>query len=245
LGDNIISVTSERVVYDGQLGKLQQHSHATLALLVGVEQPFSLSAAGVTSSCSLALVPAGVEHELDFFGARAIVVYVEPHDAEYAGFHRAAAGSCRAANSLSAPWLAAIATWSQRRDCRPLLTCAAEAFRTSPAALDRRVLDLAAHFNRGELLDAEMPEMAARVGLSSSRLVHLIKSELGVGVRRLKQHYRFKVVARAAADGQNLTTAAHAAGFADSGHFSRTFLQTFGMSPSKVLLRGIGTDYLT
>jgi AraC-like DNA-binding protein len=73
----------------------------------------------------------------------------------------------------------------------------------------------------------------------------LIKSELGVGVRRLKQHYRFKLVARAAAEGKNLTAAAHAAGFADSGHFSRTFLETFGLSPSKVLLRGAGTDFLT
>lgn len=237
-------MTSECVVYDGQLGQLQQHSHATLALLVGAERPFSLGAAGATSSCSVALVPAGVGHELDFFGARAIVVYVEPHEVGYAGFHHAAAGSCRSVDALNAPWSAAIAAWSQQRDCRSLLACAAEAFRVSPAALDRRVLELAAHFNRGELLNAEMPEMAARVGLSPSRLVHLIKSELGVGVRRLKQHYRFKVVARAAADGQSLTTAAHAAGFADSGHFSRTFLQTFGLSPSKVLLQGAGTDYL-
>lgn len=238
-------MTSERIVYDGQLGKLQQHSHATLALLLGVERPFTLIAEGVTSQVSVAIVPAGVEHELDFFGTRALVVYVEPHDGSYAGFHRAAAGSCPSVATLSTTWSGAIAAWSERQQCEPLLDCAAEVFGAPPAALDRRVRELAASFNRGELLDAEMPEMAGSVGLSSSRLVHLIKAELGVGVRRLKQHYRFKLVARAAAEGQNLTEAAHAAGFADSGHFSRTFLETFGLSPSKVLLRGAGTDFLT
>ena len=238
-------MTPERIVYDGQLGKLQQHSHATLALLLGVERPFTLVTEVGTSSCSVAIVPAGVEHELDFFGARAVVVYVEPHDASYAGYHRAAAGTCPFIATLSAPWLTAITAWSERQHCEQLLACAAEVFRAPRAAVDRRVRELAASFNRGELLDAEMPEMAASIGLSSSRLVHLIKSELGVGVRRLKQHYRFKLVARAAAEGQNLTAAAHAAGFADSGHFSRTFLETFGLSPSKVLLRGVGTDFLT
>jgi len=245
LRENVISVTSERVIYDGQLGKLQRHSHATLALLVGVERPFSLGTAAGISSCSVAIVPAGVEHELDFFGARAIVVYVEPHDAGYASFHRAAAGSCPTLAELAQPWASALDEWSERQDCRPLLARATDAFRASPATLDRRIRELAARFNRGELLDADMQELAARVGLSTSRLVHLIKAELGVGVRRLKQHYRFKMVARATAAGQNLTAAAHAAGFADSGHFSRTFLVTFGLSPSKILLRDAGTDFLT
>ena len=37
---------------------------------------------------------------------------------------------------------------------------------------------------------------------------------------------------RTAAGGDNLTTAAHAAGFADQAHFSRAFRRTFGAPPS-------------
>lgn len=245
MGDSTISVTRERLIYDGPLGKLQTHSHATLALLVGVEQPFLLTTALATTSCSVAIVPACVQHELDFHDKRSIVVYVEPHDVRYGSFHRAAAGSCRALDALTPSWLTAIDSWSNRRDCDGLVSCAAETFGAAPVTLDRRVRELAACFNRGELLDAEATEMAARVELSPSRLIHLIKAELGVGVRRLKQHYRFKLVALAAAEGRNLTDAAHAAGFADSGHFSRTFLKTFGLNPGKVLLRAPGPEFLT
>ena len=245
MGENTISVSTERLVYDGQLGQLQAHSHAVLALLVGVERPFGLGAHGVTTSCSVAIVPAGVEHELDFHGARVLVVYVEPHDLSYGSFHHALAGRCGTLKDFSERWQQAIAAWSARQDCGALLACSEEAFRISSTALDRRVRDLAGCFNRGELLDADMNELGARAQLSPSRLVHLIKAQLGVGVRRLKQHYRFKLVARAAAEGQNLTSAAHAAGFADSGHFSRTFLETFGLSPSKVLLRRAGAAYRT
>jgi len=48
-------------------------------------------------------------------------------------------------------------------------------------------------------------------------------------------------VAAHALEGASLTEAAHAAGFFDSAHFSRTFRQTFGFAPSTVLgatLRG-------
>lgn len=237
LSDSTISVTAERVVFDGPLGKLQTHSHGVLALLLGVERPFVLQTASASTPCAFAVVPAAVEHGLDFRGGRAIVVYVEPHDPSYASFHRAAAGACPTLPKLSAPWRRAVAAWTSRQDCRPLLSCAREVMAAPAVVLDPRVRKVAGRFNRGELLNAPVSELAKQVRLSPSRLVHLVTAELGVGLRRMKQHYRFKLVALAAARGQNLTTAAHAAGFADSGHFSRTFLETFGLSPSKVLLR--------
>jgi AraC-like DNA-binding protein len=235
--DQIISVTPERVVFDGRLGKLRQHSHAVLALLVGVERRFQLVTADGTLSCAVAVVPAAVPHELDFHGRRTIVAYVEPHDPSYAAFHRGAAGQCPYRARLDGAWKKALADWSTKEDVCSLLALARDTFGDGRARLDPRVSRLASWFSRGELLDAPFAEMASRLRLSSSRLVHLLTDELGVGVRRLKQHYRFKQVALEAARGQNLTTAAHAAGFADSGHFSRTFTETFGLSPSQVLLR--------
>jgi AraC-like DNA-binding protein len=237
VSEQVISVTPERVVFDGRLGKLRQHSHAVLALLVGVERPFRLVTAEGVSACAVAVVPAAVLHELDFHGRRTLVVYVEPHASDYAAFHRGAAGRCPQRDHLNAAWQGALATWSSAQDARALLAVARAEFGDEHARLDPRVSRLATCFSRGELLDAPLASMASRLRLSSSRLVHLLTDELGVGVRRLKQHYRFKQVALGAASGENLTTAALAAGFADSGHFSRTFAETFGLSPSQVLLR--------
>jgi AraC-like DNA-binding protein len=239
LADPSISISKERIVFDGPLGKLRPHSHAVLALLVGLERTFELETERGSESCAVAVVPAGVEHVLNFHGKRALVIYVEPHDPSYAAFHRGAAGACPSLPRLDAAWRRALSDWTHRQDCRALLALSHDVMATPTRPLDRRVRELAASFNRGLLLDAPADELGASVQLSASRLVHLLKTELGVGIRRLKQHYRFKLVAAAATSGQSLTTAAHAAGFADSGHFSRSFLETFGISPSQVLLRAV------
>lgn len=233
----VISITPERVVFDGRLGALKQHSHAVVALLIGLERSFRLTTAAGSTSCAVAVVPASVPHVLDFHGARTFVMYVEPHAADYASFHRGAAGACPTLARLDETWRRSLSAWIAGADTRPLLRLARETFGVPGAKLDRRVERLAGCFSRGELLEAPMIALAARVRLSPSRLVHLLTDELGVGVRKLKQHYRFKLAALAVARGDTLTTAAHDAGFADSGHFSRTFTETFGLSPSQVLLR--------
>ena len=92
---------------------------------------------------------------------------------------------------------------------------------------------------RGRFADRlSVDEFAEDVGLSGSRLMHLFQAELGVPFRRLRNWERMRVVARARADGSNLTTACLAAGFADSSHFTRSFRQSFGLPPSAVLHRG-------
>lgn len=235
--DQVISITPERIVFEGRLGALKQHSHAVLALLVGLERPFRLTTGAGAVSCAVASVPASVLHVLDFHGARTLVVYVEPHDAHYAAFHRGAAGACPTLTRLDRSWDRALSRWSKERDVHPLLELARTTFGAPNARIDRRVGRLAGCFSRGELLDAPISALAARARLSPSRLVHLLKDELGVGVRRLKQHYRLKLVALATLRGQTLTAAAHDAGFADSAHLSRTFSETFGLNPSRVLLR--------
>jgi len=232
-----LSITKEDVVFDGELGRLKPHRHAVVALLLGLERSFDLVTACQSGPCAVAIVPAGVEHALDFHGARSLVIYVEPHDRGYSAFHRAAGGRCPTLPELTAPWRQALARWHRRRDSRPIVALAHDTLAAPGPGLDPRLRVLAGYFNRGLLLESPATELGQKVRLSPSRLVHLTKTELGVGLRRLKLHYRFKLVAAAALSGKNLTTAAHAAGFADSGHFSRSFAETFGLNPSEVLLR--------
>jgi AraC-like DNA-binding protein len=40
------------------------------------------------------------------------------------------------------------------------------------------------------------------------------------------------------ADGDSITAAAHAAGFADGPHFTRAFKSMFGLAPSEVMSTG-------
>ncbi len=77
-------------------------------------------------------------------------------------------------------------------------------------------------------------ELAARAGLSEGRFLHLFSQTTGLPMRRYMLWRRIIRTVDAINSGADLTTAAHLAGFSDSAHFSRTFRQTFGLSPSTI-----------
>ncbi len=79
-----------------------------------------------------------------------------------------------------------------------------------------------------------LPSMAKELGLAASTLSHVLKREIGIPYRRLVLWQRLIIAARNMRDGADLTTAAHAGGFADLAHLSRTFTAMFGIAPSEV-----------
>lgn len=80
----------------------------------------------------------------------------------------------------------------------------------------------------------KLRELADEVCLSSGRLVHLFKEQVGIPIRKYILWKRMLNAVHYMTTGATLTTAAHEAGFADSAHFSRTFSRMFGMMPSAI-----------
>jgi AraC-like DNA-binding protein len=78
-------------------------------------------------------------------------------------------------------------------------------------------------------------ELAAQVGLSEGRLIHLFGEQVGVPLRRYVLALRLRHVLFGLALGHNLTDSAHEAGFCDSAHFTRVYRDMYGMPPSKIL----------
>jgi AraC-like DNA-binding protein len=76
--------------------------------------------------------------------------------------------------------------------------------------------------------------IAAAVHLSPDRFRHLFLEETGVGLRPYVLWLRLETSLSAYVAGSTLTDAAHAGGFADSAHLSRTFKKMFGISPASV-----------
>ena len=86
----------------------------------------------------------------------------------------------------------------------------------------------------GSRLDAgQAAEMAC---LSESRFSHLFVAEVGLPYRTYVLWRRLMVAVNIISAGDTLTKAAHEAGFADSAHFSRTFLRMFGVPASLLLM---------
>ncbi|MDD0841796.1 helix-turn-helix domain-containing protein [Pseudomonas sp. Gutcm_11s] len=71
--------------------------------------------------------------------------------------------------------------------------------------------------------------LAQQVCLSLSQLERLFGVQVGLSVRRLVLWRRLRLALLLSWSGSSLTEAAHAAGFADSAHFSRTVRSMFGV----------------
>ncbi|MFP2923611.1 helix-turn-helix domain-containing protein [Pyxidicoccus sp. 3LG] len=105
-------------------------------------------------------------------------------------------------------------------------------------ASDARVEEVAALISRQPESLWRLDTLAARTGVSPSRLQHLFRAELGVTPRQLRTWQRLREVSRRFAEGESLTLAAHEAGFVDSAHMSKAFRHFFGIAPSRVLSGG-------
>jgi AraC-like DNA-binding protein len=87
--------------------------------------------------------------------------------------------------------------------------------------------------------DVSLDGVAASVGLSPSRFMHLFTTSVGVPLRPYVLWLRLQRAAGELARGASIAGAAHAAGFSDAAHFTRTFRRMIGATPRQVLRRGL------
>jgi len=85
---------------------------------------------------------------------------------------------------------------------------------------------------RSRSASPSLAALAREVGLSPDRLRHLIREQAGIPLRRYRRWVRLLGAIEALREGQSVTEAAHAAGFADAAHLSRVFREAFTFPPS-------------
>lgn len=101
----------------------------------------------------------------------------------------------------------------------------------SQAPLDPRVAAVLRRLEAGSYLPP-VAELAAEVGLSPSRLQHLVRDQVGVSLSRGLLWRRTLVALDHMLQGASATQAAHQAGFADGAEFTRRFREFFAAAPT-------------
>lgn len=100
----------------------------------------------------------------------------------------------------------------------------------APARAVGRIQDALAAFEQADL-DLSSESLARHLKLSRSRLSHLFAEEIGIPLRTFLLWSKLRRSFAGITQGLSLTQAAHAGGFADSAHFSRTCVRMFGANP--------------
>jgi AraC family transcriptional regulator len=192
-----------------------------------------------------AIVAAQQRHEFDARGQMIAQLFVEPESRDGWALqmqYRNSGVATLPAGTFAAP-LAALTDAYAARAGEAVLMSAAQATiaalsRAAPAAapLDERIAR-AVELVRARLEGAvTLTAIAAAIHLSPERFRHLFIEQTGVRFRAYVLWARLERALAAQVAGASLTDAAHAGGFSDSAHLSRTFRKMFGITPASIHL---------
>ena len=175
------------------------------------------------------------------------VLFVEPETREGRAIHEkfSAAGiSAFPTSTLAGTGEALFATWQERRGSEALIAAARGVVRTLAggigpvASTDERILRATAWIRSHLESPLTLEAVANEACLSPSRFRHLFVEEMGMALRPYILWRRFLLVWDLLASGATLSSAAHAAGFADAAHLTRTSRNMFGFPPSALQIAG-------
>jgi len=100
--------------------------------------------------------------------------------------------------------------------------------------LDERIFNIMDWIQNNLSEPISAKKLAEIISLSEDRFLHFFKEQLGLPLRQYVLYQRTLAATKEFLSGKSLTEAALEAGFSDSAHFTRTFIEMNGMKPSQV-----------
>jgi AraC family transcriptional regulator len=229
-------------------GKILPHSHYAIQLAIGLPTGLRVQFGrhGEWQSCAAALVPSRATHTIDVEACGVSVVLCREREtrADKALTARLqgrpellpADAVALAGARLEHAWRVEGSYDAVKAICMQLVHDISHTAPREPA--DPRVIAAVEYIRARVNQPVSLPEVARCANLSPDRFRHLFVEETGMPLRTYLLWRRLLHVWPLLMQGETLSAAAHAAGFADSAHLSRTARTMFGLPPSALLVRG-------
>ncbi|HYD81046.1 MAG TPA: AraC family transcriptional regulator [Paucimonas sp.] len=232
-----------------------RHRHHAVQISMALGRPFRMRAGDdAWREYGGAVIPPDAEHEFDSEGEPVANMFLDVESADYrAILHTAGNGGAEQPRAFDAApdLLQALRLFHERgaaAGAAPELCAriveAALGVRLPRKSIDARVSKVLEMIGADPAAKIRTQCLADAVALSQSRLAHLFSEQVGVPLRRYRLWKAIREAIRLCMSGATLTDAAHAAGFADSAHFSNSFRDLFGLSPSLLLSRQAAVEVL-
>ncbi|HEX4340086.1 MAG TPA: AraC family transcriptional regulator [Polyangiaceae bacterium] len=216
------------------------HSHHAMHLVLAVTGSLRVTARdAMPATVAGVLTAPDVAHSIDARGVDVVLVFLEPESEVGALLAVALGGELRPIDDAERALLldgaspetlmgAAGAEWTRR--AASVLGAGTVAAKRTVHPRVKKLLGVLRNLPPDG--DTSLETLAAAVELSPGRLMHAFTESIGVPLRPYLQWLKLQRAASAIVSGMPLAAAAHAAGFSDAAHMSRTFRQTLGTTPS-------------
>ena len=253
---NQLYIWEHHVFYLGALPDVSEHRLGAAALCVGVDRSFQVleSESSAWCACRSVLIPPGCLHAIQVEGAIMAILFLEPESDHYAKLRdimQDGDGQCLYGLANENDVISLLRDlYQHHQDAATTHQLLNQIINFNPKIrsiyhdLDMRINRVIQLIKEDPSQSYSVEELADRVHLSPTRLVHLFKEQAGVPIRRFRQWNRMKSVVEYVAAGQTLTDAALNAGFSDSAHLSRAFRNMFGIKPSFLFRRSADLNIL-
>ena len=227
-------------------GRTQWHTHHAHQLTVAVRGSvrFRTEADGAWETFEGAIVPSHCAHQFEIGGTTQAHIFVEPETragrALTARFGSSEVVRLPEAETRIAARCLFDALQSQS-SAEQMVQAALAAIATLSAAttepsneLDPRLARALDYIRSNVRTALSLREVAGAAALSESRFRHLFVAETGSSFRAYLLWLRINLAIESVMAGASWTEAAHAAGFADSAHLTRTHKRMFGIEPTAI-----------
>jgi AraC family transcriptional regulator len=227
-------------------GVIPPHSHHAIQIVLGADGDMRVGGPdGEWHLAPGAIIRPDVTHTYDGNGAFGAMLLLDPESAEGQWLLRSVTEDL---TLLARPRVDRIVTElsafhdrpQEAMEFAPLVRHTVQALCVGPPPtrqVDERVLKVLDAIRTSSDFKLSLEDAAAIVFLSPSRFAHLFTEHVGLPYRRYLLWRKLMRALVQKGRGLNLTEAAHAGGFSDSAHLTRTFYQMFGIPPT-VMLQG-------
>jgi AraC-like DNA-binding protein len=209
------------------------HAHHAIHVVLAIEGTLAIDVENRRIEAAGVVTAPDVPHAIDAEGREILLVFLEPESRVGSVLAAAIDGPCRTIDEALRDRLIAdpmaIMGEAGVAWCDRLIGVFGGP--SMPRAIHPRVRRVIAHL-RTDPEDVSLEALAEIAGLSPGRLMHAFTESIGIPIRPYLAWLRLQRAAAGIVGGRPLAEVAHQAGFADAAHMSRTFKQTFGMSPS-------------
>lgn len=232
----------------GSGARIAAHSHYAIQLALGAPDGLRVQFGrhGAWQPCAAALVPSRATHTIDVTDcAMSVVLFIEPETAMGKALSARLQGRLElldantvgvTAKNLDRAWQVERSYDAVQAVCMQLLHQISQTATREPS--DPRVLAAIEYLRQRVDQPVSLPEVAKTVNLSPERFRHLFVEQTGMPLRTYVLWRRLLHVWTLLMKGETLSGAAHAAGFADAAHLSRTARTMFGLPPSVLQMGG-------
>ncbi|MFJ4778002.1 helix-turn-helix domain-containing protein [Streptomyces sp. NPDC088762] len=229
-----------RLVVAGVIGKAREHAHAAVQVLACGSGRVLLSDGRDELPVRAAVIPAGHTHRVRPAPGpppMGVMVYLDADTTAGRALHDTAARGGVAGWAAAASVFAEAESPSVAVSAAGVLRALDRLGAADPGQPRHPALAAALAALPGAVADGpvRVGEVAARAGVSASRLGHLFAEQLGWSFPAAVRWARLQAAIVSVRGGANATEAAHAAGFSDSAHLTRVCKAMFGITPSQAL----------